>query len=463
MPDRYRSISVSLRSRLLLLTMLYVLMVASMIYIPSLANFRQGFLEERLSAAQIAALALEEAPNNIISSELEANLLEAAGVMTIIMRRQDKSLLLGFDNLTEKVDADYDLRSPLLKDLIADAFSVLDSEGFRIIRVVGKPIDANTRYVEISLSEKILFTEMQAYSNNMMLLAITISIFSGVLVYMTLHWFLVRPMRRIKNSITAFRQRPEDPGRAIKPSRRRDEIGVVERELGRMQEELRHALNHRNRLAQLGEAVSKINHDLRNILATAQLSSDVLSRIKDPRVAKTSTRLMSAIDRAISLCERTLKHGRCDEPDPIKAEQPIFTLVDDVMVSLGLEHGSITFHNEVPQNLTAFADSDQLFRVILNLARNAQLAQPDGGSITVHAEAEPDGGPVHICLKDTGPGLPEEARENLFKPFVSAASPGGSGLGLAIAREICEAHGGRLELEYTSAKGTSFIICLPSQ
>ncbi len=310
------------------------MVVATLVYVPSIASFRQNYLEERLLAAQIAVLALEEAPNGRISMDLEDSLLDASGIMAVIVRRQDKSLMLGFDAMPKAVDASFDLRQPSLKSLIFDAFGVLSAKGDRTIRVIATPQLAGLRYVEISMGETALYQDMLAYSNNILILAVIISILSGIIVYKTLDWMLVKPMRRVKKSIVAFRLHPEDMRHTIKPSRRRDEVGVVERELGRMQEELRHALNQRTHLAQLGEAVSKINHDLRNILSSAQLASEALERVKDPRVETISKRLERAISRAISLCERTLTHGRADEPAPIKGQLPLFTLTEDVMVSL---------------------------------------------------------------------------------------------------------------------------------
>lgn len=462
MSDRYLSFRSSIRSRLLVLTMGYVLIMAALVYVPTVSSFRQSFLEERLLAAQIAALALEEAPDNTVSMALEGRLLSTSGVITIIIRRQDRSVIMGFDRLPDETNAEYDLRSPSLKDLITGAIDTLDGDGNRMIRVQGQPVLPDVREVAIYLEENVLYRDMVAYSNNILILAVIISLFSGTLVYITLHWFLVRPMRRIRSSIVDFRQRPEDVGRTMKPSRRRDEIGVVERELGRMQEELRVALNQRAHLAELGEAVSRINHDLRNILATAQLASDALSGVEDPLLAKTSARIVSAIDRAISLCERTLRHGSAEEPDPIKQTQSLHTLVEDVKFSLGLETGPVILENEVDFDQQVWADHDQLFRVILNIARNAQQAQPEGGRIVISARQDPDG-TVHTAIEDNGPGLSDAVKEKLFKPFVSAGRKGGTGLGLAISRDLVRAHGGLLEVSQSSDQGTTFLICLPGK
>src|SRR4029078_2911353 len=97
-----------------------------------------------------------------------------------------------------------------------------------------------------------------------------------------LHYLFVRPMRRITANLVAFHQDPENPSRIIAPSKRGDEIGRTETELGALQRDLVSMLHQKNRLAALGLAVSKINHDLRNILATAQLFCDPLSSVPSP-------------------------------------------------------------------------------------------------------------------------------------------------------------------------------------
>ena len=443
------------------MTTLFVAAVWGLVYLPLMAQFRQNFLEERITAAQMAALATDEAPDQAISPRLEGELLDTAGVIAVVMRRNDKSFLLGGDVMPHVADASYDLRSPLLGELIMDAIDTLQAEGERVIRVVGNSALPGTRLLEITIDEMSLYDSMQSYSNAVILLASVISVFTGILVYLALHWLMVRPMRRLKDSIVTFRQQPEVDHNILRGvTRRSDEIGLVERELSRMQDELRQSLNQKSRLAELGEAVAKINHDLRNILATAQLASDSLQRVEDPRVQKVSKRLISAIGKAVKLCERTMRHGRADEPLPEKRWVSLWTLIDDVASSLGYyDRSSFHFGIDFDKDLTILADKDQIHRVFMNLCRNAGEAQGENGSIRINAMKE-ENGLTHIRITDKGPGVPEKAQENLFKAFTSAKS-GGTGLGLAIARDIVIAHGGQIGLESTGPEGSTFMICLP--
>src|SRR4029079_9562465 len=106
-----------------------------------------------------------------------------------------------------------------------------------------------------------------------------------------------------------FSENPEDASRIIVPSQRRDEIGTAERELAHMQSELTQTLQQKNRLAALGLAVSKISHDLRNMLASAQLISDRLGSLPDLTVQRFAPKLIASLGRAISFCEGTLRFG----------------------------------------------------------------------------------------------------------------------------------------------------------
>jgi len=312
---------------------------------------------------------------------------------------------------------------------------------------------------------------MWAFAARILGLSIFISVITAALVFVSLNWLMVRPMRRITQSMLAFRQNSEDTTRIMRPWARRDEIGAASRELAAMQRDLHGALRQKTRLAALGTAVSKISHDLRNILATAQLVSDRLAASADPEVRRSTPVVLRAIDRAINLCEQTLRYGRAEDPVPVPEPVKLSKLVDDVGSSLGLtENSSVAWHNTVDGGLTIRADREQMFRVLLNLGRNAVEAilarrrsmsgAPPG---EIHVRAARRKGRVRIAIVDNGPGLPPAARERPFEPFAGAARNGGVGLGLSIARDIMRAHGGDVHLRSSGADGTVFELELPDR
>jgi signal transduction histidine kinase len=243
------------------------------------------------------------------------------------------------------------------------------------------------------------------------------------------------------------------------PERRRDELGHAQRELAAMQETVRQALRQKERLAALGTAVAKINHDLRNILATARLVSEGLSGSVAPEVRRVTPRLVAAIDRAVALCTRTLTFTGEGVPAPVRRRFALRPLAEELaaMIERPGDEG-FALANEIAPTLMVEADREQLFRVLQNLMLNAAEAGARRARIRARAEAND----TVIELADNGPGLAPKARDNLFRPFAGSARPGGTGLGLAIAREVLRAHGGDIALAESTAAGTVFVLRLPA-
>jgi signal transduction histidine kinase len=452
----------SLSSQLLLLTVIFVMAAEVLIFFPSIANFRLNWLEQRLANAQIASLALEATPDNMVSSALQLELLKNAEAYAIVLHRDaTRRLILTKDNLPE-IDAGYDTRERFAPVLIWDALEVLFAGDGRTIRVIGEPRFMGGDVIDLVIDETPLRQAMIGYGINIFTLSLVISVITAGLLFFALNRFLVRPLRRISENMVAFREKPEDIRRVITASGRRDEIGVAESELEAMQRQIRSTLNQQARLAALGGAVSKINHDLRNILTNAQLISDRIAGVSDPTVQKLGPRLFGSIDRAIDLCEKTLKFGKAEEDPPERRFFLLANLMEELTSASGLDdEARIAFVCDVPKDLRIHADPDQLFRILLNLVRNAaQALQGGDGEIKVRAWLEEDD-KVEIEVWDNGPGLPERARKHLFQAFAGSARAGGTGLGLAICAELAEAHGGKLMLMESVPGKTVFRVCIP--
>ena len=457
LPSPHRSLS----ARLLVLTMTFVLLGEVLIYVPSISRFRKVYLEDRISAAHLATLSLEAAGPSGIDRALENELLGHAGVLSITLREPEAELMLGTLPPVEKV---FDLRESSAADLMMDAFDTLWHAGGRTIRVIGPSPQRPEVLVDTSLSEQALWTGMVDYSWRILALSVVLSLITALLVFASLQLMIVRPLRRINESVVAFRGRPEDASVELPGSRRSDEIGLVQTEIRRMQRALRTALAQKTRLAALGAAVGKINHDLRNILASAILLSDRLDLSQDPEVRQIAPRLVEAMERAARLCSETLSFSRAEPAQPGKTRFPLAPLVDEVGEAvLGPDAQAVRWLNEVRPEMTVLADRDQLFRVLMNLGRNAvqALAGEGGGLISIGAWQ--DAGAAIVEIADTGKGVPGEARAHLFEAFAGSTRPGGTGLGLPIAREIMRAHGGDVELVQSDGDGTVFRLRLPAR
>jgi signal transduction histidine kinase len=451
-----------LSAKLLLLTILFVMLAEVLVFVPSVSNFRRQWLMERLAAAQIASLAAEAAPGGQLPSMLRDELLERAQVKAIAVKRSGSRTLIIEMDMPAEIDGSYDLHDASWLTLITDALMVYVQPDDRVIRVVGDPGFHAGEMIEVVMGEQPLKAAMIRYGLDILGLSILISIITAALVYLSLDALLVKPMTKLTWNIVRFSERPEDPSRVITPSARRDEIGTAERELSTMQKELVETLSQKSRLAALGLAVSKISHDLRNMLSSAQLLSDRLITVEDPTVQRLVPKLIASLDRAIRLCARTLDFGQAHEMPPRRKRFPLAPLVAEIGDSLGLPRQRLDWIVEVDGELEVDADRDQLFRVLSNLCRNAaQALEGDderGGEIMVSARRE--GSVVVIEVADTGPGVPEKARARLFEAFQSVARKGGSGLGLAIAQELVQAHGGQIALVNNDG-GATFRVTIP--
>ncbi len=443
--------------------MAFVLLGEILIYVPSISRFRKVYIEERISAGHLATQSLEASSSGRVDRRLEEDLLSHAGVIAVTLHTPRARLVLGRLPAVERV---FDLRAATPWSLIADALDALWHAGKRTIRVLGPSPQDPSLLVDISMREQALWNAMVDYSWRIFNLSIVLSLLTALLVYLSLQLLMVRPLRRITESVIAFRDHPEHTGIALKSSTRRDEIGVVQTELANMQSGLRQALAQKTRLAALGAAVSKINHDLRNLLANAMLLSDSLDVSRDPKVKQIAPRLVESMERAAKLCSDTLKFARAEKVEPQKQRFALRDLIDEIITTIdGQVNSTVHWRNEVDESTLVQADRDQLFRVLMNLGRNAQQAMhgriDDDGAGLVSFMAWQSGREVLIEVADTGPGIPENAREHLFEAFAGSTQPGGTGLGLAIAREIMRAHGGEIELDRSGTDGTAFRLRLP--
>ena len=458
------SLTRGLSARLLLLTISFVMIGEVLIYVPSVSRYRLTYLQARLAAAHEATLALDASPDGMVSADLERQLLLHARLRSIALRLPAASyMMLG---QPPKIDATFDLSQETVYGLIRDAFTTLIQTENRVLRVMG-PARIDPRIiVDVTLDEAPMRDEMYDYSRRILILSIVLSLMTASMVFLTLHLLIVRPMQRITARMATFKENPEDRSQDLETTLRSDEIGIAQRELAEMQRGLRLALRQRAHLAALGEAVSKISHDLRNILSTAALVSERLADSDDPEVRRQTPALVAAIDRAVTLCVETLRYSRARELTVKRDRFDLTVLVEDVGKALMLSsQGRTTWRNDVPDDFMVTGDYDQLFRVFLNLGQNAIDAldamamdadNEAGGEVRISAQRK-DGKAI-IEVADNGPGLAKRARDHLFEPFVGSSRAGGSGLGLPIAREIMQAHGGDISIMRSDSDGT--VICL---
>jgi signal transduction histidine kinase len=456
-----------LSTKLLVLTVFFVMVAEVLIFLPSIANFRLQWLGEKLGTAAAVSSALLGQGNAHLSRTARNDVLMAIGARAIAVRDAGVSRLMVVSDMPPHVDEQIHVGHIGPGSAIMGAVDTILFGGDRMLRVYGM-VGKSPKEFELIIPDSGLREAMLVYARNVALLALLISLFTASLVFFAINRIMIRPIREMTRSMLAFAAAPEEHDRVIVPESRGDEIGVAERELASMQAQLQRTLSEQRHLADLGLAVSKINHDMRNVLASAQLISDRLRRVKEPSVQAFVPKLVRSLDRAVAYTEGVLAYGRTQEAPPSRRRLRLRQLVDEVHDMLGTDPESgIEFDNRVDSGFEIDADSEQLYRVLTNLCRNAVQAMAADRDSTVVKRlgiaAEREGSVSHILVSDTGPGLPQKARENLFAAFRGAARSGGTGLGLAIAQELVRAHGGTIELLESRGGRTVFSVTIPDQ
>jgi len=476
--DTERTPRFGLSGKLLLLTILFVMIAEVLIYVPSIANFRLNWLADRIAVARTVSIVLNantegsEAAGHVekfkLPDDVVQQVLDNLGAKMVVVKTGNQRKLLAVNDMPHQIHHDIDLRDTSSMRAIWNALATLivcsDDD---VMRIVGQG-PPGTDFIEIVVDEGPLRAKMFAFSRNILLLSLLISAITATLVYLSLHYLFVRPLDRLTTEMVSFRQDPENASHIVVPSARTDEIGIAERELAAMQRDLASMLQQKSHLAALGLAVSKINHDLRNLLASAQLFSDRLASVPDPNVQRFAPKLMQSLERAIAFCQSTLSYGQVKEPPPERRAVALEALVEDVRETLGISSESrVRWITSVERGLSVDADSEQLFRVILNLARNAlqaleSRAPNEPGRDQLRITGRREGAVVSVEISDTGPGVPERARAHLFEAFQGSTRRGGSGLGLAIAAELVRAHGGDIRL-VDGTIGATFRLTIPDR
>lgn len=452
----------SLSGRFLILTTIFVMLAEILIFVPSIARFREDYLLARLERAQIASLTL--LADDMIAPDLEAELLDNAGVFNVVLRRDDMRELVLSSPMPAEISATFDLRDASPWVLIRDAMARLVDPDIRMIRVIGAPSRDAGQLIEVTMETGGLRMAMIDYGLRILLLSAVISVITALLLFLAVRVLLVKPIKSVVAHMQNYAEAPEDVRRVITPTASVRELREAENALHDLQTQLTQSLRQKERLAQLGGAVARVSHDLRNILTSAQLFTDRIEMSEDPSVKRMAPKLVNSITRAVSLCESTLAFGKAEEPAPTLTLFNLAELANDVLEAerLAIGEAEVSLSEDIPSALMIRGDPEQIHRALSNLVRNARqaiVASGRPGEICVAAREETDD--WVITVSDTGPGLPAKAREYLFKPFQGGVRKGGTGLGLAIVAELMRGHGGTLRLTASDDTGTTFEIRLP--
>jgi signal transduction histidine kinase len=459
----------SLSFKLIAMIIIVILLVEVIIYLPSVSNFRSNWLNDKLSSGAVAVRVLDVVPDVMdLPDGLADRLLDSAEVLAIVYRSKGQSQLIAHSKInmpTFVITADMRDQSPLT--LILGTLDILFFGSNRVQRIIGIAEGQNNALIEVLVFEEPLRKEMLIYSRNIFILSLIVAFMTSAIIFIFINRVFITPISKMIENMIAFRQAPNEASLIMEESVRSDELGIAFRELKEMESDIFSMLKQRQHLADLGMAVAKINHDLRNMLTSVQLLSDQVANLDDPKVKHLAPRLVHSLDKAISFAQSVMEYGQQNSTPPKLQPVDLAVLVDEAASDVGLiSHPAIIYENKVLDAINLMVDPEQMSRIMVNIIKNSVQALESSGvrtikpKIIIEYENLGDNG-LAIRISDNGPGLPPRAKENLFVAFEGSARAGGVGLGLTIARELCEAHGGKLEY-IEQEKGTRFDICLPS-
>lgn len=451
--------------QLLLYTVGLVLLIVVLLFPLLISERRNEWLAGRVNVAELIAAAAQSSPEHRASNEFSRIARDRLFILSIVANIKDRreTILAPSQPITgTPVRMDWPGDQSLWFPNTVAHFTAQED---RHLRLAFNPELTPYDEMEVTVSEATVREALIAQSGEIILNALLFAVLAGAIVYVTVYRLIVRPMQGIADSVTRFSEAPEATQIKL-PYGQSDEIRRVTVALETMQKTVSQALRQRKRLADLGEAVAKISHDLRNSLSAAQVLSDGLADSNDPLVRDAAPRLERAIQRSITLAEATLKYGRSETPLPNLRSEPFKSAIDEAMAEGVAGWPGVTVRVTCDENLAVMADSDHLHRIITNLVRNAAKAitsRPggyDAGLITAEASRSASGDTVVLVISDNGPGIPKSVIAKLFQPFSKAGSDGGTGLGLAIARELARGMGGELSMIASGPDGTSFSLSL---
>jgi signal transduction histidine kinase len=453
----------SLSARVFWLTVAIILLVDLFVMMPGMAREWQICLKGKVSQAELAVSLATGASGqnaNVLANPQTRNVLSALSgtvAITLIGNGVQIALLPDNEKLQEDPTVDLDHAGLWNSAWQADR-DVLGLCAPYVPVTASFPLKSYTR-IDVVLKQAPMAARIRGYAIEMIAFSVGLALITGSLVYVALDRLLVKPMRIMTASIVAFGRDPEYArlsGLKWLSSKGDDEVSRAARELVIMQDELRTALWRNAQLAALGTAVAKISHDLRNILGSTLLVAERIQKADSPMIRQAADTLAASMARAVELVSRMADAG-ASPPAITRSPVLLRELVDEVSEFVRQGRSGVTIENMVPGSLVLPLDRNQIYRVLVNLLRNAAEA----GATRVTLAIEEQDKVTQLVVSDDGPGLPRKALAGLFRPFEGSGRNGGTGLGLAIARDLVRAHGGDLLLRQTGAGGTEFVMSLP--
>ncbi len=302
--------------------------------------------------------------------------------------------------------------------------------------------------------------------------------YSAMIVFLVLFSAFIVHFRLVKKSLSSFHNTINSINKGnlderffIPKSRELAELGKSFNEMvgtfQKTQQQLQvyhqKELENKQRMATIGEMAARLAHEIRNPLTGIANAAEILVRqVPEDEFKPILEEIRRQAERVNNAISNMLRFSRPSSINPHSSDinDLIRTLV--FFIKNQTKSKKIEFRQELQEDIPSFSfDREKIENVLHNLGLNAIQAIPKNGTITFKTAYDPEKKTVTITVEDTGTGMPEHVKENIFNPFYTTRTEG-TGLGLAISREIIEKHKGKIWVESEESKGTRFFITLPT-
>ncbi len=336
------------------------------------------------------------------------------------------------------------------------------------LRKIGEEILTLSKGLDTVTREKVDRTIR--ISQNALLILFPLFLFIGFTALLVIIRSTVRQLRILTSAI-------EKTGKgdfsALPAPVKHDEVGVLIDAFNKMENDLiarDHEIEKKNeellqsrKLASLGTLASGVAHELNNPLNNIYLAAQILTREIDTEtcpgiIKETVGDIYSQTLRVKRIVSDLLAFAR--EKPPELAPVQITVLIKSILTQMAAadDLGDVRYAIQAQEDAMVLADSHMIQQVFINLFNNAVDAMEGKGLLTITIDR--DGPSVKVSVSDTGKGIPKEKLQRIFDPFFTTKDHG-TGLGLAIVYSIIEKHKGKIDMQNTSEKGSTFVITLP--
>ena len=370
-------------------------------------------------------LVIEYSETRSTQSDLAKMSSVQAGILyQIDVKDGNNTTVYNFQPIDRDVEI-YDVATPLSPQKLPNSVRSILSAEPDLVQLTYQATDSQLIF---TLDQTAIRDVVRGYMPMIFAALITLLSSLSIILYFVIRRFYVAPLNSLTSTLTEFAADPTIPRPTSKALKINKDFRDAAKALDELQRNTISEMRQRERLADIGEAVAKINHDIRNVLSSATLVADALLNSDDARVNRSAPHVVRSLEQAVDLCQSMMDY-LVAVPDPQLSTFAMHNIANELTDATKMQ---ITYSGPAKIH----ADRKMMQRIFLNLARNSGNA----GATKLNIDIWRAGHLGIIDVSDNGHGIPKRQWDDLFLAFKSHGR-GGSGLGLVITQDLVAAQG----------------------